>query len=237
MHQLLGKQQGLEGSLSQLAKGASSVAQGFKQINPSVAKVSGGLGQLAAGQSQAADGTAKLGSGLSQLTMGLKDSANGLTGISTGLSSVKEAEQMIGDSQIPGWNLPKSALDSPQLQQSLDYYISKDGKTAKLDIVLSANPYSPEALVTVDQLRSTIKESLNGSAIAAPNVYVSGTSAQIEELKDISRSDFVRTGSFVLIGIFIVLMILLRSILAPLYVLLSLGFNYLVRWELSSLYS
>ena len=33
---------------------------------------------------------------------------------------------------------------------------------------------------------------------------------------------------FVLIGIFIVLMILLRSILAPLYVLLSLGFNYLV---------
>ena len=135
---------------------------------------------------------------------------------------------MIGNSQIPGWNLPKSALDSPELQQALDYYIAKDGKTAKLDIVLSVNPYSPEALVTVDQLRRTLKESLNGSPISAPNVYVSGTSAQIEELKDISRSDFVRTGSLVLIGIFIVLMIQLRSILAPLYVLLSLGFNYLV---------
>ncbi len=228
MQQLLGKQQGLEGSLNQLAKGASAVTQGFKQINPSVAKVSGGLGQLAAGQSQAADGTAKLGSGLSRLTTGLKDGAKGLTDISTGLSSVKDAEEMIGDSQIPGWNLPKSALDSPELQQALDYYIAKDGKTAKLDIVLSVNPYSPEALVTVDQLRRTLKESLNGSAISAPNVYVSGTSAQIEELKDISRSDFVRTGSLVLIGIFIVLMIQLRSILAPLYVLLSLGFNYLV---------
>ena len=120
--------------------------------------MSGGLGQLAAGQSQAADGTAKLGSGLSQLTTGLRDGSKGLTDISTGLASVKGAEEMIGHSQIPGWNRPKSALDSPELQQALDYDIAKDGKTAKLDIVLSVNPYSPEALVTVDQLRRRLRK-------------------------------------------------------------------------------
>ena len=39
---------------------------------------------------------------------------------------------MIGcDSQIPGWNLPKSALDSPELQQALDYYIAKDGQDSE----------------------------------------------------------------------------------------------------------
>ncbi|QYR22904.1 MMPL family transporter [Paenibacillus sp. sptzw28] len=228
MQALLGKQQGLTGGLNGLTQGAAAVQQGFMQINPSVAGIARGLGQLAAGQSQAADGTVKLKDGLNRLSDGLKDGTKGLSDISTGLVKVKDAEKMIGDSQIPGWNLPKEAMQSPELQKSLDYYMSKDGKTTKLDVVLSVNPYSEDALLTVDNIRDTLKHSLAGGAISDPKVSLSGTSAQIGELKDISRNDFTRTGTFVLIGIFIVLMILLRSFLAPLYVLLSLGFNYLV---------
>ena len=124
--------------------------------------------------------------------------------------------------------MPPSALDSPELKQALDYYISKDGKTAKIDVVLAVNPYSEEALQTVDQVREALRHSLSGSSLKDAKVYVSGTSAQITELKTISKNDFLRTGGFVLIGIFIVLMIMLRSILAPLYLLLSLVFNFLV---------
>ncbi|SDW42838.1 efflux RND transporter permease subunit [Paenibacillus sp. CF384] len=228
MQQLLGKQQGLSGGLNELYSGAAKLSASFTKLNPGVSKVADGLGQLANGQTQAADGTAKLGSGLQELTGGLKDGAAGLGDISKGLTSVKDAQSTIGDSQIPGWNLPQEALDSPEMKQALDYYISTDGETAKMDIVLSVNPYSPEALTTVDQIREALKHSFEGSAIEGAHVYVSGTSAQISELKDISKNDFTRTGAFVLIGIFIVLMILLRSILAPLYVLLSLGFNFLV---------
>ncbi|RAP77330.1 MMPL family transporter [Paenibacillus montanisoli] len=228
MQQLLGKQQGLAGGLMELSSGANQLSASFEQLNPGIGKAADGLGQLADGQKQAADGTAKLEGGMQQLSVGLKDGAKGLGDISKGLASVKEAQQAIGASQIPGWNLPQAALDSPELQQALDYYISEDGKTAKLDVVLAVNPYSPEALTTVDQIRESLMHSFEGSAMEGARVYASGTSAQILELKDISKSDFTRTGTFVLIGIFIVLMILLRSILAPLYVLLSLGFNFLV---------
>ncbi|MBW7461119.1 MMPL family transporter, partial [Paenibacillus sepulcri] len=113
-------------------------------------------------------------------------------------------------------------------QQALEYYMSEDGRTTKVDVILSVNPYSEEALVTVDSLRDTLRQSLAKSAIADPQIRVSGTSAQIEELKGISQNDFTRTGTLVLLGIFILLMIQLRSFLAPLYVLLSLGFNYFV---------
>ncbi|MFC0329430.1 MMPL family transporter [Paenibacillus sepulcri] len=225
---LLGKQQGLSGGLKDLTKGASAIQQGFSQLNPGVAGVSGGLGQLAEGQSQAADGAARLKGGLSELTSGLNDGAKGLSDISTGLTQVKDAQTVIGGSQIPGWNLPKEALDSPELQQALEYYMSEDGRTTKVDVILSVNPYSEEALVTVDSLRDTLRQSLAKSAIADPQIRVSGTSAQIEELKGISQNDFTRTGTLVLLGIFILLMIQLRSFLAPLYVLLSLGFNYFV---------
>ena len=59
-------------------------------------------------------------------------------------------------------------------------------------------------------------------------MYASGTSARYNELREISLDDFVRTGALVLAGIALVLILLLRSVLAPLYVLASLGFNYLV---------
>ncbi|AZN42869.1 MMPL family transporter [Paenibacillus albus] len=228
MQQLLGKQKGLSGGLHQLQSGAGQLASSFTKLNPGVQSVTSGLGQLVAGQNDAADGTAKLGGGLKELTSGLKDGAKGLADVSSGLTTVSDAQKSIGDSQIPGWNLPQSALDTPEMQQALDYYISKDGKTAKLDVVLSVNPYSPEALTTVEQIRDALHSSLDGGSIKGAKLYISGTSAQIDELKDISKTDFMRTGSFVLIGIFIVLMILLRSIIAPLYVLLSLGFNFLV---------
>ncbi|GGD48778.1 MMPL family transporter [Paenibacillus nasutitermitis] len=225
---LLGKQQGLSGGLKDLTKGTAALQQGFKKLNPGVAEAAGGLEQLAAGQKQAADGTAKLKGGLDTLTGGLNDGAKGLADISLGLAQVKDAQTMIGNSQIPGWNLPQEALDRPELQQALDYYMSEDGKTTKFDVILSVNPYSAEAMGTVDNLRNALNQSLAKSPISEPQIRLSGTTAQIEELKAISQNDFTRTGTFVLIGIFIVLMILLRSFLAPLYVLLSLGFNYFV---------
>lgn len=228
MRQLLGKQQGLADGLKQLQGGADRLSSSFAQLNPGIAQVASGLGQLSSGQTEAADGAVKLRGGLKALTGGLSAGAQGLVDVSTGLAQVQDATKAIGDSQIPGWNLPQAALDSPEMQQSLDYYIAKDGKTAKFDVVLAVNPYSPEAQDTVGQVRDALRHSLAGSALKDANVYVSGTSAQITELKAISKSDFLRTGGFVLIGIFIVLMIMLRSLLAPLYLLLSLVFNFLV---------
>lgn len=231
MQMLLGKQQGLSQGLTELKQGTAAVQNGFKKLNPSLDKVAGGLGQLADGQSQAAEGATQLKGGLNELTGGLNDGAKGLTDISSGLTQVNAAQKAIannGGSQIPGWYMPEEAISSPEFQQALDFYMSKDGLTTKLEVVLDVNPYSGDALVTVDQIRDTLRNNLSGTAIAEPQVLLAGTSAQISELKDISRNDFTRTGTFVLIGIFIVLTLLLRSFLAPLYVLLSLGFNYLV---------
>ncbi|MBW7474427.1 MMPL family transporter [Paenibacillus oenotherae] len=228
---LLGKQQGLTEGLSQLKKGTAGVQSGFKQLNPSIAKVADGLGQLADGQSQAAAGAEELKGGLNELTGGLKDGAKGLTDISSGLGQVNDAQKSIADkggSQIPGWYMPEEALSRPEFQQALAFYMSEDGLTTRLEIVLDVNPYSGDALLIVDKIRDTMRQSLANTAIVDPQVSLSGTSAQIHELKDISRNDFTRTGTFVLVGIFIVLMLLLRSVLAPIYVLLSLGFNYLV---------
>ncbi|WP_276354750.1 MMPL family transporter [Cohnella caldifontis] len=228
---IAGKQQALAKGLSSLAAGAVPLSQGLTGMVPALRQLGDGIGQLAQGQLQAADGVTALQDGLNRLSDGLKQGMDGLRQVSGGLEQVKTAQENIaaeGKQQIGGWAVPAEALNDDTFKQALDYYISEDGKVAKFDIILSSNPYSGEAMDTVEKAAAALRQSLAVSAIPDAKAYASGTTARYNELSDISFQDFIRTGLLVLAGIAVVLMLLLRSVLAPLYVLLSLGFNYLI---------
>ncbi|MDF2669327.1 MAG: family transporter [Paenibacillus sp.] len=228
---LLTKQQGLAGALPELSGGLSSLVQGAGALSPAVAQIGDGLGQLADGQSQAAGGISQLQSGLGKLDQGLADGVGALSQAADGLKQIGAAQQTIArdaGKQIAGWQIPAEIIESADFKRSLEVYMSPDGLTTKLEIVLSSHPYSKEAMDSMDNLRAAIKTSFAGSAIDDADVKLAGTTAQYHELDEISNDDFIRTGILVLLGIFIVLGLLMRSVLAPIYILLSLAFNYLI---------
>lgn len=225
------KQQALAQGLQSLASGAAPLSQGMFGIVPALRQLGDGLSQLASAQQEAAQGVIAFGQGITQLADGLAQGEEGLRQVTDGLSQVQEAQASIAagsDYQIGGWVLPEQALQMDPFRQALDYYVSEDGKTTQFDVILSINPYASEAIDTVDEVTAALRQSLAASAIPDAEVFASGTSARYNELKQISLDDFVRTGLLVLAGIALVLMLLLGSVLAPLYVLLSLGFNYVV---------
>jgi RND superfamily putative drug exporter len=178
--------------------------------------------------------------GLKALALGAAPLSQGLIGI---LPAAKQLEsslrQIISslslrpsrESHSVGVSKEDSANDSKGTtvnQQALDFYVSPDGRTTKFELILEPHPYSTEAMDTVDVIMEKLRDSLNTTALTNPQAYATGVTAKYNELRDISYRDFVRTAIFVLAGIAIVLMLLLRSILPPLYVLASLGFNYLI---------
>jgi putative drug exporter of the RND superfamily len=231
MQAIMARQQALTEGLKSLAVGAAPLSQGLAALVPVARQMESGLGRLVTGQLQAAGGVTSIYDGFSKLTVGLRQGAAGLNQVKGGLDQVQSAQEGIANnskSQHSGWVVPEEALASDAMKQALDFYISPDGKTTKFDIILKSNPYSGEAMDTVSAVTAKMRESLNASTIADPHAFAAGTSANYNELRDISFNDFVRTGLLVLAGIAIVLMLLLRSIAAPLYVLISLGFNYLI---------
>ncbi|MBO9610538.1 MAG: MMPL family transporter [Paenibacillaceae bacterium] len=228
---LQAKQQGAAQGLGQVAQGVAPVRQGIAAMAPSARQAAGGLAQIEAGQTQAADGVGKLQGGLDELTKGLGEGSAALRQIGDGLDQVRAAQTSIASGsgkQIAGWYVPAEALQSGDLKKALDAYMSPDGLTTKLEVVLSDNPYSAEAMGRIDGLRDALKQSAAATGIAAPDLKLTGTTTQSTELQAISQHDFLRTGGLVMLGIYIVLALLLRSALAPLYILLSLGFNYLM---------
>jgi RND superfamily putative drug exporter len=108
---------------------------------------------------------------------------------------------------------------NPGLKALRDAYISADGTASRLQIVLKSGPYGDEAMNTVQTLQRTLKA--NGYT-----GVVEGTSAVMLDLRQASNRDITRTLIYVLVGIFVVLLLLLRAVVAPVYLILTILLSY-----------
>jgi RND superfamily putative drug exporter len=100
-----------------------------------------------------------------------------------------------------------------------DAYISTDGTAARLQVVLDAGPYTPEAIATTQAIR----QALNAGGFHA---VVEGDSAVLLDLRDASNRDMTRAMIYVLGGVFVVLVLLLRALVSPIYLILTILLSY-----------
>ena len=106
------------------------------------------------------------------------------------------------------------------LRQLREAYFSADARAARLQVVLDSGPYTEEALSTVVSLRGLMQ---NETSVDG---YVEGASAVVADLQTASAGDMVRSIVFVLIGVFVVLVLLLRALVAPVYLILTILVSY-----------
>jgi RND superfamily putative drug exporter len=104
------------------------------------------------------------------------------------------------------------------LTRMLNMYVSKDGEAARLQVVLSDEPFSNPAIDTVTRMRTTVETFDHG--------YVSGGTAVMNDLRDAMARDMRLVMFLVLGGIALVMVLLLRSLVAPLYLILTIMLSY-----------
>jgi putative drug exporter of the RND superfamily len=131
--------------------------------------------------------------------------------------------------------IPSSAAADPQTAGAMRLFVSGDGQAARFYVVLSSSPQSAEALTAVKDIRTTIKADLATAGMKGYQVAVGGSTASMSDMKSLLDSDFVRIQLVVLFGVFIVFVALLRSLVAPLYLLATVLLSYattlgLVTW-------
>jgi len=225
-------QSALAEGLSQLAKGLgelkngiSQAAAGQGQIVQQLPGVTQGLGDLAKGQEELKSGFASLGDQLGELTSGLDQSVDGLTQVTDGLSSAGGYLQGLAsapDKTITGWHIPQEAIEDEQFQASLDVYMSPDRKTAKLDVIFESNPYAQDTMAEIEALNAAVKRAFQGTPLSGAEVAIGGVTSMNHDLSTISNSDYSRTVMLMLIGISLILIVLFRSIIIPIYIVASL---------------
>ena len=219
----------LADGLAELQRGIAQAAEGQGQLADGVPELAAGARQIGAGQRELAEGFAEMRGQLEQLTAGLRQSADGLVQLREGLAEAQgylDELSAAPDAQLTGWFVPEEALENEDFRQALDTYLSSDRTIATLDVVFEGNPYDLETLDRVDGLIAAVKRAAKDSPYADAEIVVGGVTGIYHDLKNISAEDYRRTVTIMLIGIGLILLALFRSVVIPVYLLVSLFITY-----------
>jgi uncharacterized membrane protein YdfJ with MMPL/SSD domain len=104
--------------------------------------------------------------------------------------------------------------------------VSPDGNVAHLEVTLDQNPYSIEAVNDIPGLRDTARDAATAAGLDAGDVLVGGETATAYDTKVANDRDTFVVLPLILLAIGIVLGLLLRSVVAPIYLLVTTILSY-----------
>ncbi len=152
------------------------------------------------------------------------------------VTQLTRLHQQLGDPQaLPAVPPPNISL-SPQeynTYRATGQYISADGQTVQFVAVLKDSSSSPTALNAIPALRTAVAQ-VAASAGAAQSGMLSAN-AFAYDITQISQSDLSRIIPIVAVLIAVLLALVLRSLIAPLYLIVSVVLSFLAAWGLVAL--
>ena len=119
-------------------------------------------------------------------------------------------------------------------------YASAAGDVTRLYVTTATDPYDTRSFDAVRSLRTLLAtdpaiKSLPTGATGAVRTYLGGATAEFADVQDTISADFLRVAVITIIGILIVLILLLRAIVAPVYLVLTVLLSYATSLGLSAL--
>src|SRR5699024_2979976 len=108
--------------------------------------------------------------------------------------------------------------------------LSPDGKAVRMIISHRGNPATAEGISHIDKIRTAAEEALKGTPLEDAEIYLGGTAAMFEDMRDGSRWDLMIAGIASLCLIFIIMLLITRALVAALVIVgtvaLSLGASF-----------
>ncbi len=142
---------------------------------------------------------------LAQLQNLLYDLSNKLTGLSNEFA-------FKGSGQFTDW------LKST--------YFSTDSTVARIYLIPSVDPYSNEATAVVPIIRQEVATAVTNAGMEDVQTYVGGETAIYADMLTTSNDDLTIVIVVTSIGILVVIFILLRSLIASIYMVITVLLNY-----------
>jgi RND superfamily putative drug exporter len=179
------------------------------------------LDELVRGADRLSDGVSQLSAGLDQVKGGV-DQVVGLTGqLSDGLSEATDYLATLSahtsDGPGAGFYLPPQGLADAGFRAAEQLLFAPDGKTARLLVTWQVNPYSAEALDATRHLPVAAGEAAAGTSLSQARFASTGLASLSADMRDQVWRDFAVYGAVAIFGVLLVLMVLLRSIAAPVF--------------------
>jgi RND superfamily putative drug exporter len=213
--------------LQQLQQGLHKATDGIDRLSAGERKFQRKLGLLAGGAAALAKGADRLPPGVHDLTRAAHRLAEGLGKASSYLTGTAQSTRAAG---ISAFYLPPGALNSTRLADARAYYLAPDGQTTRLMV------YSSDGKSHVDEERRAMHMALRGTPMQDADVAVTGPTAVSDDIHHLADSDLKLVALVTLAAVLLILIVLLRALVAPLYLLASVLLSYGAAMGLSALF-
>lgn len=223
LHGLLDR---LGGLLKQLdGRTPDQVRADLARLRSGVGELSSGITQLADGLHQVKDGTARITELTDKLHAGLTEATDYLGAMSSATS----------DGPGRGFYLPPEAMNDPRMVEGAKLLISPNGRTARMVVTWKGNPYGPEALTASRDIAPAARAALTGTGLASAEVANTGLASLSADMNDQLIDDLLVFGFTAVIAVTLVLMVLLRSVVAPLVLVATVVLSFAAVMGISTL--
>ncbi|MCF8588419.1 MMPL family transporter [Gordonia liuliyuniae] len=223
LRELLGSLQSLLGQLD---------GRSPDEIRSDLARLKTGVGELSTGMTRLSDGLHQVQDGTEQLTT-LTDKLHDGLRLATDYLSDMSAATSSGAGR--GFYLPPEAMENPRFVEGARLLISPDGTTARMMVTWGVNPYGPEALDRVRDLAPAAKAALAETGLKDAEVTNTGLASLSADMDDQLVRDLLVFGLVAIAAVTVVLAVLLRSIVAPLVLVVTVILSFAAVLGLSTL--
>ncbi|WP_418006004.1 RND family transporter [Mycobacterium sp. PDNC021] len=160
---------------------------------------------------------------LSELNAQMRDSMAAMTEAAAYLQTIgKEA----GTPNGSGFYLPAAIMQYPDFKTAAEAFIRDDGHTAMYMIQSTLNPYGEEAMALSRTMARVASEATPNTSLAGSTVSIGGFPAMNADLNTVFNQDFAEIVVVALLIIFVVMCLLLRAVVAPIYLLGTVILTY-----------
>ncbi|MCU1698834.1 MAG: family transporter [Mycobacterium sp.] len=182
-----------------------------------------GLTQLKQNADRLAGGSQQVAGGVDQLIDQIKLVASGLDEASAFLLTMKNNA---ADPSQAGFNIPQQVLNLPDFQKAAKAFISPDGHSVRYLVQTKLNPFSSEAMDQVNEISDTARGAQPNTTLSDATISMGGFPAALRDTRDYYEHDIRYIIIATLIVVLLTLMVLLRAIVAPLYLVGSVVISY-----------
>jgi RND superfamily putative drug exporter len=207
------------GKLRELIGKVNSASQllGGGGLSSRLATLQDGANKLAEGSRKLADAVELLVGQTKKMGAGLNDASGFLMAMKTDATTPPMA----------GFYIPPQVFSREDFKKAAGIFISPDGHGARYLVQTKLNPFSIAAMDQVNSILNTARQAQPNTTLADAKISMAGISVGLRDTRDYYNRDFNFIIAATVIIVFLILVGLLRAIIAPLYLILSVIMSYL----------
>ncbi|OBG26586.1 RND family transporter [Mycobacterium sp. E3198] len=131
--------------------------------------------------------------------------------------------------------IPHEGFDNDDVKTGMQLLMSPDGKAARIIVTHEGDANGPEGVQHVEQFPSAITIALKETSLAGARVYIGGSGSTNKDIKEYAASDLLIVAIAAFVLIFLIMLVLTRSLMAALVIPGTVAFSYAGAFGLSIL--